>query len=74
MLKMVSQVEGRKTESLNDVLKWIKGLLRDFVTLRKGIHDHNASLHQQTNEREHFSHIAVRENSGNRGAPHGRRS
>ena len=32
--KIVSEVEGRKVDSLSESLKWIKGLLSDFVQLR----------------------------------------
>lgn len=33
--KIVSDVEGRKIDSLSDSLKWIKGLLTDFITLKQ---------------------------------------
>ena len=34
MTKLISGVEGRKIDSLNDCLNWVKGLLKDFVALR----------------------------------------
>ena len=35
----MSDVEGRKTESLTDCLAWVKGLLKDFITLRNKVQE-----------------------------------
>ena len=39
MAKMVADVEGRKAESLGDCLNWVRGLLKDFIALRKRIQE-----------------------------------
>ena len=43
-MKIVSDVEGKKVESLGDCLKWVKGLLKDFITLRRKVQDHKKLL------------------------------
>ena len=35
MARLVGEVEGKPAESLSAVLKWIKGLLADFVNLKE---------------------------------------
>lgn len=35
LARLVGEVEGKPAESLNAVLKWIKGLLSDFVNLKE---------------------------------------
>ena len=34
IIKIVSEVEGKKTDSLSECLRWVKGLLQDFIILR----------------------------------------
>ena len=34
IMRIVSDVEGKKTDSLTDCLRWVKGLLQDFILLR----------------------------------------
>jgi len=43
-MKLVSKVEGRKSESLGECHRWVKNLLTDFITLRKRVHDHQQFL------------------------------
>ena len=37
IVKLVSDVEGHRTESLSDCFNWVKGLLKDFITLRNKV-------------------------------------
>ena len=35
MMKLVKDVEGKKPEHLKDCWRWIRGLLQDFINLKK---------------------------------------
>jgi hypothetical protein len=39
VIKLVRDVEGKKPENLKDAWRWIRGLLHDFVGLKKLLGD-----------------------------------
>ncbi|CDW71310.1 UNKNOWN [Stylonychia lemnae] len=44
VIKLVRDVEGKKPDSLKNCWQWIKGLLQDFVNLKKSAHDQTRVL------------------------------
>jgi len=39
VIRLVKDVEGKKPDSLKDCWRWIRGLLHDFVTIKKSFSD-----------------------------------
>ena len=43
-MRLVKDVEGKKPQALKDCWRWVRGLLHDFVSLKKLLAEHQRIL------------------------------